>query len=523
MKVRVRILSFIGKGYNRYALRTSVFFTGMSVLVFEVAATRVLAPYFGNTIYTVSSVLSVILAALAWGYRIGGRKADAHPEEQVFYGLILTGGIFAVVSYAASVFLLPILSRVSSIVWGPLIASALFFLVPNVYLGMLSPFAVALEKKREPREGVGSASGDVFFYSTLGSIAGGLLAGFVLIPHFGLPIIMIGVSTLLAMLGLVGSIRSGASFRSILLVLLVIAALVAIIGLYATAYGEEVRYSAEGTYAHITIKDVVLAGRPVRLNMLDNEHSGAMYLDSTDPDDQVFPYTPYYRLYTLFRNNPPVRAFVIGGAASYTVPKALLAREKQIAVDVAEIDPRLPELAHQYFGVPESDRLYSHISDARAFLRTHEERRYDIIFADAFSSYHGMPPHLATREFFTLAHDRLTKDGVFIMNVIGDLEPRERNLVYALMHTFRSVFPQADFFAVSDPHSLRPQNFIFLGMREHALSRAEAYARARESEDPLMVSLEAHWIPVPESFLDTYPILTDAYAPIEYLVAPSFQ
>lgn len=507
---------------TRYELRCVVFLTGLCVLVIEVVATRILSPHFGNTIYSVSSVISVILTALALGYSYGGRLADRHPSLGLFYRVILSSGIAVLASYLISFVALPLLASLLSFSLGPLVSSTLLFLLPAFLLGILSPFAVALEKKRTPNEGVGEASGNVFFYSTLGSILGGILAGFVLIPHFGIQYIMAGTGMVLVLLGLLGAVcyraMSPLSVTAVLLISLILFAALYLVG--EKPFSDQIVHAEESVYSHIAILDTSYKDRPVRLNMLDKGYSGAMFLDSTDPDDHVFDYTPYYKIYTLF-NDAPRRALVIGGAASYTVPKALLARESEIVVDVAEIDPRLTELAHEYFRVPESPRLISHASDARAFLRT-TSARYDTIFGDAFSSFYGMPSHLATHEFFMLVRERLTPNGVFVMNVIGDLEPRERNLAYALMRTFREVFPDGAFFATEDPRSLETQNIIFVGVREPTVPLKESYVQSSKSPDPLIASLAWRGIPVPPTFLEKYPILTDNYAPVEYLVAPSF-
>ena len=89
------------KFMQKYLLLIIVFLTGAAVLVIEVTATRILSVYFGNTIFTVSSVISVILLALSLGYFVGGRLADKRASELLFYQIIALSGL--------SVFLLQIL------------------------------------------------------------------------------------------------------------------------------------------------------------------------------------------------------------------------------------------------------------------------------------------------------------------------------------------------------------------------------------------------------------------------------
>ncbi len=190
------------KSLNRILLPFAVFITGASVLIVEVVGVRVLSPFYGNTIFTVSSVISVILLALSCGYYAGGRVADRHPTLQYFFGLILVSGLTLLFFYCLGTIVLPILSSKLSISLGPLVSATLLFLLPALLLGMLSPYAVKLQSVQFPEQGVGSVAGSIFFWSTLGSIAGSLSAGFVLIPHVGIDRILIANGVALSTLGL---------------------------------------------------------------------------------------------------------------------------------------------------------------------------------------------------------------------------------------------------------------------------------------------------------------------------------
>src|SRR3989338_9784720 len=179
-----------------------VFLTGGSVLVLEVAATRVLAPYFGNTIYTVSSIIGVILMALSLGYYFGGHLADSRPDVRWFYGIILISGLTVILLEAIIIFILPVLGNSLSLIYGPLVTAFILFFLPAALLGTLSPYAIKLQSQAFPNQGIGSTSGVIFFWSTLGSIAGSLLTGFVFIPNFGVDKIIMGVGLLLGIIGL---------------------------------------------------------------------------------------------------------------------------------------------------------------------------------------------------------------------------------------------------------------------------------------------------------------------------------
>ena len=186
----------ISEFIKKYSLLFTVFITGGSVLVIEVLATRILSPYFGNTIFTVSSVISIVLLALSIGYYIGGNLADKNPSEKLFYLIILASGLSVFLKYFLNIYFLPEAGYGFSIVFGPIIFSFILFFFPSLLMGTLSPFAIKLQEMRFPEAGIGGISGKVFFYSTVGSIFGSLSTGFLLIPNFGVKNIILSVAIL---------------------------------------------------------------------------------------------------------------------------------------------------------------------------------------------------------------------------------------------------------------------------------------------------------------------------------------
>jgi predicted membrane-bound spermidine synthase len=265
--------------------------TGASVLIVEVLAVRILSPYYGNTIFTVSSVISVILLALSVGYWAGGTLADRRPSLEWFFGIILASGLLLLLFHALGALALPRLGAALSLATGPLVSATVLFLIPALLLGTLSPFAVKLQSVFVPGEGVGRVAGRIFFWSTLGSITGSLLAGFVLIPRFGINRILVSTGIVLFALGFVPLMllrakraRLGASFVALAILLgtawwTQTPVAQALLGLRES----NVVYSKDGIYQKITIYEGEYYGRPTRFLLLDRSESGAMFLDSDDP------------------------------------------------------------------------------------------------------------------------------------------------------------------------------------------------------------------------------------------------
>jgi spermidine synthase len=509
----------------RVVLPATVFLTGASVLIVEVLAVRVLSPYYGNTIFTVSSVISVILLALSVGYYAGGRMADRSPSLQRFFALILASGLVLLVLQFAGTFALPRLGEALSIEAGPLVSSALLFLLPALLLGMLSPYAVKLQSVSCPDQGVGRAAGVIFFWSTVGSITGSLAAGFVLVPNFGLNEILIANGVALFVLGFVPLVwlraRASRLAAPVAMLALILGASWLVPPPAETSPDETVVYTKDGVYQKITIYEGPYYGRPTRFLLLDRSESGAMFLDHDDPSELVYDYTKYYSLYRLF--TPRVdRALVLGGGA-YSIPKALVAELPGAVVDVAEIEPSFFDLSKQYFRVEENPRLRNHVEDGRRFLQDAREP-YDLIFGDVYYSYFSVPPHFTTAEFFELAKARLRPGGVFIANMIGDLSRRQPSLIMAELKTFQSVFPNSYFFAVDSPAIADLlQNITLVGYNGDTAFDLSPSTMAKHPHE-LIRLLPYKRVDVARRFeLSPYPLLTDNFSPVEYLTARALQ
>src|SRR4051812_18504301 len=136
---------------KRMLLPLAVFITGASVLIVEVVGLRVLSPFYGNTIFTVSSVISVILLALSCGYYFGGKLADRQATLHYFFSLILISGLVLLVFYALGAVALPFFSAHLSIASGPLVSALVLFFPGAFLLGTLSPYAVKLQALRLAR------------------------------------------------------------------------------------------------------------------------------------------------------------------------------------------------------------------------------------------------------------------------------------------------------------------------------------------------------------------------------------
>jgi spermidine synthase len=504
----------MGARIHRYGLLLSVALAGMAVLVIEITAMRMLAPFFGNSIFTISSVIGIILAALGLGYYLGGLLSDRRPSAAWFFFLIVIAGFSVLLLQFLNAVALPLVAYKLSLVDGPLIVSLLMFFLPALFLAMLSPFAITLLHARDAGKGVGNASGLVFFWSTLGSIAGSLSTGFLLIPHWGIGAIVAWVGSGLVVLGGVGLLVTRKPAK-VLPIGLVLAGLVSGAVLRDVGVRRTEAFASDGLYERIVIRDVPYRGRTARILLQDLGVSGGLYLDD---GSMAFDYTKYFDLYRLF--TPELKTVLAIGGGAYTVPGSILRDSPHAIVDVAEIDPSLHALALRYFGLPDDARLRNHVTDGRRFLHDTAER-YDLIFSDAYRSLISAPPQFATLEFFRLARSRLKEDGVLIANFYGSLAPDARASIYSVLRTMRAAFPQVYAVATVDPASEDLQNFIFVGHNASNPGRRIDLRRAAALDFayPMLKGVAALELRADDELLASYPVLTDDFAPVEYYAA----
>jgi len=176
-------------------------------------------------------------------------------------------------------------------------------------------------------------------------------------------------------------------------------------------------YETDSLYFHIIVADDrnTLHNSHKRILFLDNLPQSSMYLDNTS--ESSFLYTYYFHLGFLF--NPDIKDILFIGGGGLSAPKKFLKDYKDVNIDVVELDPKVVEVAKEYFEVEENKRLNIFIGDGRQFLLK-TNKKYDLIVLDAYSGSY-VPFHLMTLEFFNLINDRLNENGVVMSNLITSL------------------------------------------------------------------------------------------------------
>src|SRR6266699_3545678 len=177
-----------GRNIQGWLLILLVFVAGASSLAVDLSASRLLAPYFGTSLFVWANLIGLILLYLTIGYYLGGRLADRFPRPTVLY-LLTTSAAFLIG-------LIPFISRPIlgwslssfaiysiSVFYGSLVSVILLFAIPMILLGCVSPFAIRLSIDKLGKSG--RIAGQLYAISTAGSILGTFLPALWLIPTIG--------------------------------------------------------------------------------------------------------------------------------------------------------------------------------------------------------------------------------------------------------------------------------------------------------------------------------------------------
>ena len=490
----------LSAGLRRYLYATAAT-TGAAILIVEILGAKMLSPYVGTSHFVWTAQIAVTLVALAAGYWFGGWLVDRNSKLHRLYACILLAAVYLCLSVL-------ICEPVAfwglkfNLATGALLSSAVLFFIPLTLLATTGPFLVRV--LTQSVNVVGGQVGRLSAVSTLGSVAGTVLIGYVLIPFLPNSITMFATAGVLMAVALGWFLGWGRATGNpaVALIGLALGVLFGWNGVAQDArtdfrYGRQL-FRSNSNFGQLQVLERNGDGHRIYLNDYLTQNG----VDTrTKQSIYLFTYMLHGLASTYAEHKDDV--LCIGGGVGI-VPMQL-AREG-VRVDVVEINAAVIPLAEKFFDL-EPAKLNIHIGDGRAFLN-YTAKKYDAIILDAFLG-DSTPAHLMSREAFDSMRRVLKPGGVLVMNSFGDLSAGNDFFAASLDKTLRAVFKSvrihADgwgntFFVASD----RPElNFArqpeFTGIHHSCLSRVQdTYLAIREIHSARGI------------------VLTDDYNPVEF-------
>ncbi len=442
------------------------FLEGGAVMACELIGAKLLAPFFGTSLYVWAAALALTLGGLTLGYFIGGKLSKKYVGSRnlLYWVLIIAGLLLVLMPFTSDIIMEATINM--SLEGGAIASLLVFMLPPLMFMGMVSPIIINL--LTQEATSAGNNAGNVYAISTLGGITVTFLMGFYIIPNFGLtmPAIISGLG--LAILPLI-SLVMGKNKK-------VVAALVLLLGaafLSATPKDQfndeyKVLYQSEGILGQVKVVDHpsyeitpdARMGRGLIVNNTLQTYVG------TDNDYQysIWSWANYFpTAASVFPKKSKVLLLGLGGG---TLVKQL--HRLEFEVDVVEIDKRISDVSFEYFNMDRSTNVV--IDDARHYVRT-TDKKYDIVIFDTFLS-EAVPEHLITMEGFADTKKIMNEGGMIMINFYGFIDGEEGKAARSVLKTLKEAGFYTDILATPGEETSR--NLIFLASEvEQDFSKAK--------------------------------------------------
>lgn len=440
--------------FHRIVIYVPVFLTGAAIMVIELLGTRIIAPFYGASLYVWSSLISVTMIALALGYYIGGRFSDSRFNIRLSW-IIASGALL--------ILMIPWLAKPILLFSDPLglragaFFSALVLFTPSLtMLGMIGPVAIKLATNE--LTGIGTSVGSIYAVSTIGSVVGTILLGFLLFPLLGSREILIGLGLVLLMLSWFMILFETHILRLqtklwpcqliTLFAILLIPTIVSAGKFGASEKGFKLQSEQESLYGWVRVIDQ--PARDLRILTSDSSAIGASSISSGR--SRLF----YQDIVGLIPALQPSmkRALIIGLGAGHMA--GILQNGYGMSVDTLEIDPSVASAAKNYFGYQATGNAI--VGDARYEIQK-LKGSYDLIIHDCFTGG-SEPAHLLTVEALLQIRKLLSPTGILAVNFVGFSSAPNNEALASVSKTLAQVLAQQKIF-ISEPGK-DFNDFIFL-------------------------------------------------------------
>ncbi len=480
---------------------------GALIMVVEILGSRVIGPFFGVSLFVWTSLITVTLMALAAGYAVGGIISDKKRSPDYLYGIILISGFLVlVIPFMKGVVLracLPLGLRAGSL------CSSLLLFGPSLFLlGCVSPYIIKIAA-REMRN-IGRTVGIFYAVSTLGSFIGTIVTGFVLIAYFGVNRIfeVVGLLLVLLSIGYYLLFRRKWGFMIFLLLAL----------LPPGVEPPQVIMRPSGTKVTIVSSQDSFYGS---LRVVDYSHGlihtreltiDGLIQGGIDVNNKMPIYGHFYPLMLIpYGLNPDGKTCLVIGLGTGIIP--MWYESVGIKSDVVEIDPKVVDLARNYFGFRTSGEVV--IADARHYLIS-SPKKYDYITLDVFNG-DTTPAHVLSLEALRLVKKRMTQKSVFVANLIGSLK-KNTFMTASVVRTLEEVFQTVEIYPSFSTEDGEGAGNIAIVAYDTAPITFELEQVRRFPVHPLALSSVRQFLGKQFHFpADTEAIvLTDDYNPIDF-------
>ena len=402
---------------NKLYLYLTEFFAGMSVMAVELAASRLLAPYFSSSQIVYTIIIGTVMIAMALGNIYGGRSADKDPNPDKLYRRMLIAAIWIAAIPVAGKYIIILISGLviftvnsNFLVIAAFVSAMIVFVFPLFLLGTVTPSLAAYTI--ENRSDSGKVVGRLGACNTVGSIIGTFLPTFVTIPKVGTAITFLLFAGILIALCVIYFLSGKADVKKIVIGVVLFALCCVFGSSDSFAFWEDdLTFEGESIYNYLQVREddrsVILS-----TNVLFGVQS--VYQKDGGLTGMYYDYAMAAPVMAgIYGEHSADFSILVLGNGSGTFATQCRRHFGDIKIDAVEIDGSITDLAREYFSLPEEVNVYTY--DGRAFLNACKDK-YNVIMVDAYQDI-TVPFQMSSQEFFALVKDHLADDGVLVVNM----------------------------------------------------------------------------------------------------------
>lgn len=417
---------------------------GALIMVIQVLGSRVIGPFFGVSLFVWTSLITVTLIALALGYWLGGLLADRRRSPDVLYMIILLAGLstlcIPLVSDYCLQITLPLGLRMGAFISATMIFGPALFL-----LGCVSPYLVKIAAQQ--MQHIGRTVGGLYALSTLGSVIGTILTGFVLIAYLGVDRIFTLTGTVMVLLAVVYFVllrKKWVYIAALLMPLLLAPATGKELASIVLSNGSSITLvdKKDSFYGSLRVIDYRYKDSHLRELVIDGLVQGGIDM-TTGLSTSRYSYFLQFIPYIL---NPGGTRCLVLGLGAGIIPGWY--EQQGIMTDTVDIDADIEELARRHFNFDNANPVQ--IQDARYAL-INNKNNYDFIILDVANGDH-MPAHLFSKEAVDLYAQNITSQGVLGVNLLAGIG-QNMFVTASIVKTLKTRFDQVEIYPTMDSES----------------------------------------------------------------------
>lgn len=394
---------------NKNKLYTISFVEGASVMAAEICGAKLLAPFFGSSLYVWSAVMAITLGGLASGYFIGGKLSRSENKENILLYVLIAAVCYLCFMPFLSFLFLILASSLSLI---PAVVISVFFLLfpTMLFMGATSPLIISI--LTQDADHSGENSGRIYAISTVGGIMATFLCGFYLIPNFGVKFSLIAFAIALSLVSLFLIFKKKSKLSALVLLFIVS---ISLLGFVNSKKNPFTIYKSESILGKLEVRDEpsesnntvvirkLLINTTIQTEMnIKSGQSVSEYVRLVEKNVQYF---------------PKGKALVLGLGGGVV---ANMLHGYSYSVTAVEFDNRIINMAKQFFYL--NDSVKTVCADARYYINQTKDK-FDLILFDVFKA-EEQPSHVITKESLVKLKSMLNENAVVLINTHGYLSGR---------------------------------------------------------------------------------------------------